>query len=291
MFSGSIPALATPFYDGAFCEGLFRDFIDWQIDSGSSALVPCGTTGEAATMSITEHNHIVKVCVEQAAGRVPVIAGCGSNDTKVALDHMKHAKDAGATAALLVPPYYNRPSQAGVIAHFEALVEGCDLPIMLYNVPSRTVTDISCDTMAALARLPTVVGVKDATGELHRVSAHRKDCGGDFCQLSGNDDIALGHRAMGGAGCISVTANVAPALCAAFQKAMSEGDIGGALDYQDKLFPLHVALFTDASPGPVKYALSRINPDFPPELRLPMTPPCEASRKAVDSALELAGLI
>ena len=177
MFSGSIPALATPFCDGAFAEAIFRDFIDWQIDNGSSALVPCGTTGEAATMTIEEHNHVVKVCVEQAAGRVPVIAGCGSNDTRVALDHMRHAKEAGASAALLVPPYYNRPSQDGVIAHFKALADGCDLPIMLYNVPSRTVTDISCDTMTVLAKLSTVVGVKDATGEINRVSEHRHGCG------------------------------------------------------------------------------------------------------------------
>lgn len=291
MFSGSIPALATPFCDGAFAEAIFRDFIDWQIENGSSALVPCGTTGEAATMTIEEHNHVVKVCVEQAAGRVPVIAGCGSNDTRVALDHMRHAQEAGASAALLVPPYYNRPNQRGVIAHFEALVEGCDLPIMLYNVPSRTVTDISCETMAELAKLPTIVGVKDATGELNRVSEHRKRCGTVFCQLSGNDDVALGHRAMGGAGCISVTANVAPALCAAFQAAMSEGDIAAALDYQDTLYPLHAALFSDASPGPVKYALSLIDDDFPADLRLPMTPPSEESRNAVRTALEQANLI
>ncbi len=290
MFSGSIPALATPFCDGAFSEGHFRDFIDWQIESGSSALVPCGTTGEAATMTIEEHNHVVKICVEQAAGRVPVIAGCGSNDTKVALDHMRHAKDVGATAALLVPPYYNRPSQRGVIAHFEALVEGCDLPIVLYNVPSRTVTDISCATMAALAKLPTVIGLKDATGELQRVSDHRQNCGADFCQLSGNDDVALGHRAMGGAGCVSVTANVAPALCAQFQAAMTAGDMDKALEYQERLFPLHVALFSDASPGPVKYALSRIQKDFPQELRLPMTPPSQESCAKVDAALEHAGL-
>ncbi len=291
MFSGSIPALATPFCDGTFSEGHFRDFIDWQIESGSSALVPCGTTGEAATMTIEEHDHVVKICVEQAAGRVPVIAGCGSNDTKVALDHMRHAKDAGAAAALLVPPYYNRPSQQGVIAHFEALVAGCDLPIVLYNVPSRTVTDISPATMAQLAKLPTVVGVKDATGELQRVSDHRRNCGSGFCQLSGNDDIALGHRAMGGAGCVSVTANVAPALCAKFQKALDTGDYAGALACQDKLFPLHTALFSDASPGPVKYALSRVRTDFPQELRLPMTPPSAESRAMVDAALEIAELV
>lgn len=291
MFSGSIPALATPFCDGSFAETSFRDLIDWQIEAGSSALVPCGTTGEAATMTIAEHNHVVAVCVEQAAGRVPVIAGCGSNDTKVALEHMQSAKAAGAAAALVVPPYYNRPNQAGILAHFEVLAKGCDLPIVAYNVPSRTVTDINCDTMAHMAQAGWIIGLKDATGQLERVSDHRAHCGGGFCQLSGNDDIALGHRAMGGAGCISVTANVAPALCAAFQKALDDGDMAGALALQDTLYPLHKALFSDASPGPIKYAMSRVLPDFPAELRLPMTPPCAESCNAVDAALAHAGLL
>lgn len=291
MFSGSIPALATPFCDGSFAEAAFRDLVDWQIESGSAALVPCGTTGEAATMTIAEHNHVVAVCVDQAAGRVPVIAGCGSNDTKVALEHMIAAKAAGAAAGLVVPPYYNRPNQDGVKAHFAALVAGCDLPIMVYNVPSRTVTDISCETMAHLAAMPSIVGVKDATGELDRVSDHRQHCGERFCQLSGNDDVALGHRAMGGAGCVSVTANVAPALCAEFQRALDAKNLDAALVLQDQLFPLHKALFSDASPGPLKYAMGRIIKDFPAELRLPMTPPCAASRQAVDAALVHAGLL
>ncbi|MEM1132946.1 MAG: 4-hydroxy-tetrahydrodipicolinate synthase [Pseudomonadota bacterium] len=291
MFSGSIPALATPFCDGSFAEKEFRALIDWQIAMGSSALVPCGTTGEAATMTIAEHNHVVAVCIEQAAGRVPVIAGCGSNDTKVALEHMHAAKAAGAAAALVVPPYYNRPNQEGIKAHFATLVEGCDLPIVVYNVPSRTVTDISCETMAELAAHSSVVGVKDATGELDRVSDHRAHIGSDFCQLSGNDDVALGHRAMGGAGCISVTANVAPELCAQFQLALDAKDMERALALQDRLFPLHKALFSDASPGPVKYAMSKVIADFPAELRLPMTPPSEESCKAVDAALAHAGLI
>jgi 4-hydroxy-tetrahydrodipicolinate synthase len=291
MFSGSIPALVTPFRNGALDEALFRRFVDWQIAEGSSALVPCGTTGESATMSIEEHNHVVKVCVEQAAGRVPVIAGCGSNDTKVALEHMHHAKAAGANAALVVLPYYNRPNQEGLLAHYRHLAENSDLPIIIYNVPARTVTDISPETMGELAKLPTIVGVKDASGKLERVSAQRLACGPDFCQLSGNDDMALGFMAMGGVGCISVTANVAPRLCADFQKACLTGDWKGALALQDRLFPLHAALFSDASPGPVKYALTRTMPDFPAELRLPMTWPSEASRQAVDAALAHAGLV
>ncbi|PTD17264.1 4-hydroxy-tetrahydrodipicolinate synthase [Sphingomonas fennica] len=291
MFSGSIPALVTPFRNGRFDEAAFRAFVDFQIENGSSALVPCGTTGESATMSIDEHNHVVAVCIDQAAGRVPVIAGCGSNDTKVALEHMQHAKAAGAAAGLVVLPYYNRPNQDGLIAHYTYLAENCDLPIILYNVPARTVTDISVDTMATLARLPTIVGVKDASGKVERVAAQRLACGADFCQLSGNDDMALGFMAMGGVGCISVTANVAPRLCADFQAACLSGDWKGALALQDRLFPLHSALFTDASPGPVKYALSRTRPDFPVELRLPMTWPSDASRKAVDAALVHAGLV
>jgi 4-hydroxy-tetrahydrodipicolinate synthase len=291
MFTGSIPALATPFRDGALAEDVFRSFIDWQIESGSSGLVPCGTTGEAATMSIEEHNHVVKVCIDQAAGRVPVIAGCGSNDTKVAIEHMKSAKAAGAAAALSVPPYYNRPNQQGVIAHFTAMTQACDLPIVLYNVPSRTVTDISPVTMIELAKLPTIIGVKDATGDMDRISAHRLGCGTDFCQLSGNDGLALGFMAMGGAGCISVTANVAPKLCAEFQAACKAGDYAKALELQDVLFPLHYALFSDASPGPVKYALNRVRPEFSADLRLPMTPPSAESCRLVDAALERAGLI
>lgn len=291
MFSGSIPALATPFRDGTFDEPAFRSLIDWQIDMGSSGLVPCGTTGEAATMTIEEHDHVVRVCVDQAAGRVPVIAGCGSNDTAVAIGHMKNAQAAGAAAALVVPPYYNRPGQDGVRAHFKALTEASDLPIVLYNVPARTVTDIKVDTMAKLARLPTIIGVKDATGDLARVSEQRLRCGKRFCQLSGNDELALGHRAMGGQGCISVTANVAPRLCAEFQAAMTAGDFKTALALNDRLFPLHSALFSDASPGPVKYALNRVRPDFLPDLRLPMTPPSKKSRALVDAALVHAGLI
>ena len=291
MFSGSIPALVTPFRDGVFDEKLFRTFVDWQIAEGSNGLVPCGTTGESATMSIEEHNHVVRVCIEQAAGRVPVIAGCGSNDTAVALEHMRSAKAAGADAALVVLPYYNRPNQEGLLLHYRHLAQNCDLPIVVYNVPARTVTDILPETLGKLAEIPTIIGIKDASGKAERVSAQRHHCGPDFCQLSGNDDMALGFMAMGGAGCISVTANVLPGLCADFQAACAEGRWGDALALQDRLFPLHAALFSDASPGPVKYALTRTYEDFPAELRMPMTWPSEASRMAVDKALAHAGAV
>lgn len=291
MFKGSIPALVTPFRDEAFDETAYRSFVEWQIQEGSHGLVPCGTTGESATLDADEHRRVIMACVEVASGRVPVIAGCGSNDTRHAIALTRSAKEAGADAALHVPPYYNRPNQQGVYAHFAAIAEAVDMPIILYNVPARTVTDIAVETMARLAAIPTVVAVKDASGTLARVSAQREACGAGFVQLSGNDDMALGFMAMGGAGCISVSANVAPRLCAEFQEACLAGDYGRALELQDRLFPLHAALFSDASPGPVKYALNRVRPEFPPELRLPMTPPSEASRRGVDAALAHAGLV
>ena len=290
MFRGSIPALVTPFRDGAVDEAAFRAHVDWQIESGSSALVACGTTGESATLDHDEHHRVVSICIDQAAGRVPVIAGVGSNDTRAAIVNMRRAQAAGAAAALAVMPYYNRPGQAGMLAHFTALAEACDLPIILYNVPARTVTDMSVETMAALSELPTIVGVKDATGNLARVTAQRLACGTDFFQLSGNDDMALGFMAMGGVGCISVTANVAPKLCAEFQAACLAERWSGARALQDRLFPLHAALFTDASPGPTKYALAKVRPGFPAGLRLPMTAPSAASRAAIDAALSHAGL-
>jgi len=291
MFSGSIPALVTPFRDDAVDEAAFRKLIDWQIESGSSALVPCGTTGESATLSYEEHYHVIALCTEQAAGRVPVIAGCGSNDTAVAFKHMAFAKAEGATAALIVAPYYNRPNQDGIYAHFAHLAESCDLPIVIYNVPGRTVTDILPETMARLATIPTVVGIKDASGNMVRVGDHRLGCGSDFCQLSGNDDMALAFNAAGGVGCISVTANVAPRLCADFQQATLDGDFARARTLNDNLHRLHVALFSDASPGPVKYALTRVVDWMTDEVRLPMTRPSQASRAAVDAALGVAGLI
>jgi len=291
LFKGSLPALVTPFRDEAFDEAAFRDLVEWQIGEGSHGLVPCGTTGEAATMNFEEHWRVVEICVDQAAGRVPVIAGCGSNCTRSARDNMRAAEERGADGALCVVPYYNRPNQEGLYAHFATLAEACPLPIIIYNVPGRTVADISVETLGRLAKLPTIVGIKDATGNLGRVSAQRIACGTDFAQLSGTDDMALGFMAMGGTGCISVTANVAPLLCATFLDACLVGDWEKALEYQDRLYPLHAALFTDASPGPVKYAVNRVRPDFPAALRLPMTPPSEASRRAVDAALEHAGLV
>lgn len=293
MFSGSIPALVTPFAaDGRFDEPAYRELVEWQIAQGSAGLVPCGTTGEAATLTADEHFHIVGVCVEQARGRVPVLAGAGSNDTRVAIHNIAAARAAGADAALMVPPYYNRPNQDGIFRHFEAVARSCGLPIVLYNVPARTVTDIAVDTVARIAHaLPSVIGIKDATGMIQRVSAQRAACPAGFVQLSGNDDLALAFNASGGAGCISVTANVAPRLCADFQAACAAGEAARALALHDRLFALHLALFTDASPGPVKYALGRVRPAFPTSLRLPMTAAGEASRRAVDAALAAAGLI
>jgi len=291
MFSGSIPALVTLFRDEAFDEGAYRSFVAWQIAEGSHGLVPCGTTGEGATLDSDEHRRVVGACVDAAAGKVPVIAGCGANDTHVAIALTRAAKEAGADAALHVPPYYNRPNQEGIYAHLAAVAEAVDIPIVLYNVPSRTITDIAVETMARLAKIANIVAVKDATGNLARVTAQRLACGADFIQLSGNDDMALGFNAMGGQGCISVTANVAPKLCADFQNAMLSGDWKAVLTLQDRLYPLHAALFTDASPGPAKYALGRVKPEFASPLRLPMTPPGEASKRAVDAALAHAGLI
>jgi 4-hydroxy-tetrahydrodipicolinate synthase len=289
MFTGSIPALVTPFTAGRVDEPAFRDLVEWQIAEGSSALVPCGTTGEAATLSPDEHRQLVRAAVEVSGGRVPVIAGCGSNNTAHAMELTRSAMAAGADAALHVPPYYNRPGQEGIYAHLAAVAE-VGFPILLYNVPGRTITDIAVDTMARLARLPNVIGVKDATGNLARVTAQRLACGEDFCQLSGNDDMALGFNAMGGVGCISVTANVAPRLCAEFQAATLSRDWNKALELQDRLFALHTAMFADASPGPAKYAVGRVRPGFPQELRLPMTPADDGARRAVDAALEIAGL-
>ena len=291
MFSGSIPALVTPFRDGAFDAPSFKRLVEWQIGEGTSALVPCGTTGESPTLGFDEHYRVIDSCIEAAAGRVPVIAGCGSNDTATAVRHMLYAQKAGATAALIVAPYYNRPTQDGMLAHFAALADACDLPIVVYNVPGLTVADISAETMNRLAEMPSVVAIKDASGDLARVTMHRAGAGADLCQLSGNDDLWLPHAVLGGAGCISVTANVAPRLCADFAAACAAGDWAGALVLHDRLFDLHKAMFSDASPGPAKYALSRIHDWFSPEVRLPIIPANDASRAAVDAALSAAGVI
>ena len=291
MFFGSIPALVTPFSSGRVAEDTFREFIDWQIAEGTDGLVPCGTTGECATLTSDEHRHVIATAVEAARGRVPVIAGCGSYSTAHAIEMVRASADVGADAVLVVVPYYNKPSQAGLAAHFLAIAEASPLPIVVYNVPSRTVADISVETLGTIAKHPRIVAIKDATGNLARVSAQRLTCGRDFIQLSGNDDMALGFNAMGGVGCISVTANVAPRLCSDFQKAIREGRWPDALELQDRLYPLHAALFTDSSPAPTKYALTRARPGFPGELRLPIVDASEASRCAVDAALEHAGLI
>ena len=292
MFSGSIPALVTPFVDGAIDEAAFRRLIDWQIEEGSSALVPCGTTGEAPTLSNDEQHRLFAITVEQAKGRVPVIAGCGSNDTQTALWHMQEAKAVGADAALMVAPYYNRPSQAGLLAHFSYLAERVDLPIVLYNVPGRTVTDIKPETVIELARRfpDRIVGIKDASGDMTRLTAHRMALGEGFDQICGNDDMALHYNAGGGTGCISVTANVAPRLCAEFQAASLAGDMDRAHEINQRLFPLHQALFTDASPGPVKYALAKVLGWIGEEVRLPLVACSAESRRAVDTALAHAGL-
>jgi 4-hydroxy-tetrahydrodipicolinate synthase len=268
-----------------------RRLVEWQIAEGSAALVPCGTSGESATLGFDEHYRVIEQVIEVAAGRVPVIAGVGSNDTATAVRHMAFAKAAGATAGLVVAPYYNRPSQAGIIAHFRHLAERSDLPMVVYNVPGRTVTDILPDTLAEIAALPSVVAVKDASGDLARVTTHRQTIGTDFCQLSGNDDLWLAHGVMGGVGCISVTANVAPRLCADFAAAMAAGDHSAALALHERLFPLHKAMFADASPAPAKYALSRLHDWFDAEARLPIIAASAAARAAVDAALAHAGLV
>lgn len=293
MFSGSIPALVTPFRDGAFDEAAFRRLVDWQVESGSSALVPCGTTGENSTLSNAEHHRVIEVCVEQAAGRVPVIAGCGSNDTMNALLHMNFSKKCGAAAALVVAPYYNKPSQEGLLAHFSYLAEHSDLPMVLYNVPGRTVSDLQPETVCELARRfpERIVAIKDASGDLSRVTDHRMGISKDFVQLCGDDELALPFNAAGGVGCISVTANVAPALCAEFQAACAANDLARARELNDKLYPLHYAMFEDSSPGPCKYALAQVHDWIENELRLPLVPCNDKARAAVDEALVHAGLL
>lgn len=291
MFSGSIPALVTPFRDGAFDERAFRLLVEHQIANGSSALVPCGTTGESPTLSHEEHMRVIDVCIEVAAGRVPVIAGAGSNSTAEAVMLAQHAEKAGADAVLCVTPYYNKPSQNGMIAHFTAVHEAIGIPIVLYNIPGRSVVDMNCETMARLAELPRIVGVKDATGDIARVSAYRRAIGEEFCQLSGNDETALAHFAHGGVGCISVSANVAPRLCADFQQALADGDLAKARQLNDILHPLHCAMFEDTSPGPCKYAMARLFDWITGDVRLPILEPGEAARASVDRALAIAGLV
>jgi len=290
MFKGSIPALITPFLDGKVDEETFVRYVEWQIAEGSTGLVPVGTTGESPTVTHEEHKRIVELCVATAAKRVPVIAGAGSNSTAEAIGYAKHAKQVGADAVLVVMPYYNKPTQDGLFRHIEALNNAVDIPIILYNVPSRTVSDMQVETMARCAKLKNVVGVKDATANMARASLQRRVCGEDFVLLSGEDATALGFNAHGGQGCISVTANVAPALCAKFQAACLAGDFKTALEYQDQLMPLHDALFVETNPGPVKYACSKLGfgDGF---ARLPLAPISDATKQAVDAAMAYAGLL
>ncbi|WP_448582368.1 4-hydroxy-tetrahydrodipicolinate synthase [Thermaurantiacus sp.] len=289
LITGSIPALVTPFRDGRVDKDALFELVEWQIAEGSAGLVPCGTTGEAATLSIAEHDEVVALTVAAARGRVPVIAGCGSNDTAVAIHHIERAAAAGADAALIVCPYYNRPGQRGLLLHFRAVAEASALPILVYNIPGRTGIDMASETLAELATHPRIIGVKESTGDINRVSEIRALCGPDFLILSGNDYMTLGIIAHGGHGAISVTANVAPRLNAAQVKAALDGDFATALALQDQLWPLHQALFTDPSPGPVKYALSLVR-GMSPDVRLPVPAPGPASRAAVDAALAHAGI-
>ena len=289
-FRGSFTALVTPFKNGAVDEKAFRDLVDWQIAEGTNGLVPVGTTGESPTLSHDEHKEVVEWCVEQARGRVPVIAGTGSNSTAEAIELSRHAESAGADAALVVTPYYNKPTQEGLYQHFKAINDAIGIPIIIYNIPVRSVIDMSVDTMKRLYELKNIAGVKDATANMSRVSQQRAVLGEDFNQLSGEDITALGFMAHGGHGCISVTSNVAPRLCAEFQAACLKGDFAAALNLQDKLAPLHINLFVETSPAPIKYALSLIG-KCANALRLPMVPTSAKAQAAVREAMVHAGLI
>ena len=289
-FRGSFTALVTPFKNGSVDEKAFRDLIDWQIAEGTCGLVPVGTTGESPTLSHKEHNEVVEWCVDQTRGRVPVVAGAGSNSTAEAIELARHAERAGANAVLVVTPYYNKPTQEGLYQHFKAINDAIGIPILIYNIPARSVIDMSVDTMKRLYELKNIAGVKDATANMTRVSQQRAALGEDFNHLSGEDITALGFMAHGGHGCISVTSNVAPRLCAEFQAACLKSDFAAALKLQDKLAPLHINLFVETSPAPLKYALSLIG-KCANALRLPMVPAGEKAQRAVREAMVHAGLI
>ena len=290
MFKGSITALITPFRNGNVDEHALRGIVDWQIREGTHGLVPTGTTGESPTLNFDEHKRVVEITIEAARGRVPVIAGTGSNSTAEAIELSVHAEKAGATGLLIVTPYYNKPTQEGLYQHFKAINDAVGIPIVIYNIPGRSIVDMSVATMARVFELKNVTGVKDATANLARVSQQRAAMGPEFNQLSGEDATALGFMAHGGNGCISVASNVAPRLCADFQNACLKGDFKAALELQDRLMPLHDVLFIETNPGPVKYAVSRLGM-CSPEMRLPMVPVSEATKKAVDSVLGQLGLI
>lgn len=287
---GSIPALVTPFKDGALDIETLHALIDWQITEGSTGIAPVGTTGESPTLSHAEHERVIEETVKAVAGRVPVIAGAGSNNTIEAIGFLRHAQKVGADAALVVTPYYNKPTQDGLVAHYTALHDACDLPIIIYNIPGRSVVDMMPDTMARLAELPRIIGVKDATGKLERVSLQRMACGPDFIQLSGEDATAPGFNAQGGVGCISVTANVAPRLCADFQRASLAGDAKRALELHDMLMPLHVAIFAEPGLVGAKYGLSRLG-RCDADVRLPLLGLTDGAKRAMDAAMRHAGLI
>jgi 4-hydroxy-tetrahydrodipicolinate synthase len=289
-FRGSFTALVTPFSNGSLDEGAFRGLVEWQIAEGTNGLVPVGTTGESPTLSHDEHKRVVEWCIETARGRVPVIAGAGSNSTKEAIELAQHAEKSGADAVLVVTPYYNKPTQEGLYQHFKAINDAIGIPIIIYNIPARSVIDMSVDTMRRLFELRNIAGVKDATANVVRVSQQRQAMSDGFNQLSGEDASALGFMAHGGHGCISVTSNVAPRLCAAFQGACLKGDYDGALKLQDKLMPLHIALFLETNPAPAKYALSLLG-KCAETVRLPMVLLAEKTRAEVRAAMVHAGLI
>lgn len=290
MFKGSYTALITPFKGGALDEAAFRRFVEWQIAEGTHGLVPVGTTGESPTLSHEEHKRVVEICIDTARGRVPVIAGAGSNSTDEAVDLSLHAKKAGASGVLIVTPYYNKPTQEGMFQHYKAINDAVDLPIIIYNIPGRSVVDMTVATMArCYQELKNVTGLKDATCNLQRVSQQRAAMGADFNQLSGEDGTALAFMAHGGHGCISVASNVAPRLCADFQNACLAGDYAAALALQDRLIALHDVLFVESNPGPVKYAVSRLGL-CAPDMRLPLVPVAESTKQAVDAVLDKLGL-
>ena len=290
MIRGSLPALVTPFKNGELDLVTLKKLVDWHIAEGSHGIVPVGTTGESPTLSHAEHQKVIEEVVAAVAGRIPVVAGAGSNNTVEGISLMRHAEKVGATAALVVTPYYNKPTQAGLVAHYTALHDCCKLPIVIYNIPGRSVVDMSPETMGVLAKLPRIIGVKDATGKIERVSQQRASCGADFVQLSGEDATALGFNAHGGVGCISVTANVAPRLCAEFQEATLRGDYAKALEYQDKLMPLHEAIFIEPGLVGAKYALSVLGL-CSEEVRLPLVGLTDGTKTKIKAAMKHAGLI
>lgn len=290
MFQGSFVALITPFKDGKVDEAAFRSFVEWQISEGTEGLVPCGTTGESPTLSHDEHMRVTEICIEVTNGRVPVIAGAGSNSTEEAIALTKHAKDAGADGALVVTPYYNKPTQEGLYRHYKAIQDAVDIPIIIYNIPGRSIVDMSVDTMARLAELPNIAGVKDATSDLNRPILTTPACGENFSQLSGEDGTAIPFNAAGGHGCISVTANIAPKLCAQMQQAWRNGDVAKAMELQLVLMPIHSAMFCETSPGPVKYAAQLLG-ICADTARLPICEISDQSKEAVRQALVGAGLL